>query len=297
MSQTRDDLLNQLKLVALEKVSQNLIPLPNLPRAVTEALRILRLPDYEYDDVARAIGTDAITSAQILRIANSVAFAGFGAATTLGQAIARVGKRSLEQMLLEIAARSVFSSKNEGINQSFRALWHHSVATALTAREIARARGGHTSPELVESTYLAGLLHDIGKPILAAFLLQAEERLVGSKVVNWLDANEWLTIINGSHRTIGLLLAATWNLTIPIREAIANSTEFQHGDPHSISNYVSLANLITKRAGIYVGSVNNEQVQSLIETGSVLIGLSLRSIDELQQRVSDEVNDRVKQES
>ncbi|MDZ4697099.1 MAG: HDOD domain-containing protein [Deltaproteobacteria bacterium] len=295
MSQTRDDLLNQLKLVALEKISQNLIPLPSLPRAVTEALRVLRLPDYEYDEVARAIGTDAVTSAQILRTANSVAFAGFGAATTLGQAIARVGKRSLEQFLLEVAARSVFSSKNDRINQSFRALWHHSVATALTSREIARARGGH--PELVESAYLAGLLHDIGKPILAAFLMQTEERLVGAKVVNWMDANEWLTIINGSHRTIGLLLAATWNMTIPIREAIANSTEFQHAEPHSISNYVSLANLITKRAGIYVGTVNDEQVQSLIETGSALIGLSLKSIDELQQRVSDEVNDRLKDES
>jgi len=292
VSLTRNDLLNQLKLVALDKVSQNEVPLPNLPRAVTEALRVLRLPDYDYDEVARAIETDAITSAQIVRLANSAAYAGFGAASTLGLSVARLGKRNLEQLLLEVAARAVFSSKNQRINQSFHALWHHSVATALTAREIAHLCGG-VSAERAEAAYLAGLLHDIGKPILAAFLLQSEERLVGSKVLNWLDANEWLDIINGSHRTIGLLLAATWNMTLPVREAIASSSEFQNDDPQNISNCVSLANLMMKRAGIYVGHVHAEQVQALVETGADIVGLGMRSIDELQARVSVEVTERL----
>ena len=69
------------------------------------------------------------------------------------------------------------------------------IAVATLSRDIAAMTTGANS----DTCYLAGLLHDVGKPVLAAMMLEAEKMLAKDKP-GWVDAELWSTTIEKAHR-------------------------------------------------------------------------------------------------
>ena len=89
-------------------------------------------------------------------------------------------------------------------------LWRHTMATGFYAKEIARARR-----RCVETSFLCGLLHDVGKPVLLANL-QSLQTDVGLQF----DDETVLAVLDGFHTDAGGLLAERWKLPPQIAEAI-----------------------------------------------------------------------------
>ena len=65
----------------------------------------------------------------------------------------------------------MFISRDPFIRQQFQGIWEHCLGVAHVARELA-ARTGLKA----DTAYLAGLFHDIGKPVVAALLLDLERQ-------------------------------------------------------------------------------------------------------------------------
>jgi putative nucleotidyltransferase with HDIG domain len=110
------------------------------------------------------------------------------------------------------------------------ALWHHSLTTATAAHRIAIAE--QLDRDQVAAAFLAGMLHDIGKLVLAMglpdqyakVLKQAGNRPGELQQIEMLE-------LRAAHTDVGAYLVGLWGLPNTIAEAIA-----YHEDPTQSPN-------------------------------------------------------------
>jgi putative nucleotidyltransferase with HDIG domain len=191
---------------------------------------------------------------------------------TIEQAVTRLGARQLRSVLVDFSARRLFESKNAAIRAATRGLWEHSVAVGVLSRAIAKRRRD-VDPE---AAYLAGLLHDVGKPVAASLLLEAERNL-NTTPEQWLTKEAWLDVIDECHREVGVALARSWELQDEIVLAIARAQKYSVDGPGSIASVVCFANALVKSQGIYTGACDVDAVQMLVRDG-----LELFKVDDEQ---------------
>ena len=272
----------------LRQLEADELELPSLPLAAVRTFALLADPDYQAADVARLIESDPLLAARLLRLVNSAAFAGRQPTTGIRDCVTRLGALQLRRFLVEMSAQQVIESRDPRIAEFCRGLWQHSLGVALMAREIARG----AAPAQAETAYLAGLLHDVGKPLLAALLVSAERRLLGSRTAIWIPAPQWLRFVVEKHRPVGLALVGKWGLPETVRRSIADSVEYDVQDPRSMSNAVRLANALAKLNGLYVGETDPEEAQSQRFVGQQLFGLDEAATDHLASEARAEIERR-----
>jgi putative nucleotidyltransferase with HDIG domain len=176
----------------------------------------------------------------------------------------------------------LFESRNPAIRRATRGLWEHSLAVAVLSRAIARRRRD-VDPE---AAYLAGLLHDVGKPVAASLLLEAE-RTTDMKPEEWLSRDAWLDVIQECHREVGTALARNWELQDDVVFAIARSQRYSVDGPGSIASVVCFANALVKSQGIYTGAFDLDAVQALIREGLELFKIDREMLDGLLSELHD----------
>ena len=136
-----------------------------LPANLTRALKLMDEPDVAIKEIASAISMDQALTAQILKLANSAYYGFVHPASTLHEAIARLGFRRTKTVLFTVSYSSSMGQSVKGYNLGQGVLWQHSVAVAMVAQKLAE-RITYPHPE---EAYVAGLLHDIGKLILEQY--------------------------------------------------------------------------------------------------------------------------------
>jgi putative nucleotidyltransferase with HDIG domain len=258
----------------LEGIHAGTLSLPSLPTAALRCIELLRSPKYTTAGLVAILGRDPLLTTQIVGRANAANQQGAAPARTLEQAIGRIGTRPLGTLLVEFSARRVFESRDAGIRQAFQQLWDHSVAVALLAQSLARRL--RADPDL---SYLAGLLHDVGKPVVGAILLEAE-RVASQKPRPWHSRDTWLQLVSLCHREVGFAMARAWQLPDEVLFAIARSDRYSADATASPVNLVCLANALVKREGIYPRVVDESELTPVIEEGTSLFGLGAQDIED-----------------
>jgi putative nucleotidyltransferase with HDIG domain len=266
----------RLARILVERIHKNKLVLPAMPLAARQCIDMLNDPQNGMTKVAVAIGRDPIIAPQVIRRSKSAIYGRNAKVKTIEQAVARLGARPLRQLLIDLSARKLFESRNPAIRKATRNLWEHSQAVATLSRSLAR-RLRDVDPEVA---YLSGLLHDVGKPVAAALLLDTE-RSVDAPPAEWLASGAWLGVVNECHREVGVALARSWELPEEILLAIARCDRYSPEGPSSPTSVVCLANALAKRAGIYAGDVDLAQVEALIYEGKVLFKLDDAQLDTL----------------
>lgn len=279
------DVARQVQEAVLRRVATDDLALPSLPAAAQRALDLLSRDDYELREIASLIEKDPLLAARLLRLANSAAFGGAQKVDSILGCVTRLGATEVRVLLFETAARQVLESHDRRIVEICRGLWEHSLAVAVLARDVAMAA---RSPA-AGGAYLAGLLHDVGKPILAAMLLEAEQRLLGKATRTWIVPETWLRLIAESHRNIGVALAERWGLPEEVGRSIQSCGEYDTAEPRSLANVVRFANALAKKAGVYVGAVDQDEIASLIFVGQQLFDLDAADADSLIEGLHDRV--------
>jgi len=279
-------LASELEGILLKRIQADQLFLPTMPAVATQVMEILRDPDAGMKEVAQVMERDPVLAARTLRMATSAAFAGAGTKITLQEALARLGTKVLKGLLVEASAQKLFVSNTPRINESLRALWEHSVAVGILARDVLALTGAVDS----DSAYLAGLLHDVGKPVVATILLEVERQLTDVYQRNWIDSGEWLQVIAKVHRVVGVALAERWQLPPAITACVKESAEYDKGDRASFVNAVCFANALAKKSGVYAGPIDAEDNDAIIMIGRSVMGISddvLRSLTKgLRERVA-----------
>jgi putative nucleotidyltransferase with HDIG domain len=236
-------------------------------------MRLLDDPKQTFKKVGDVVCKDPILASRVLRMANSAAFPGRSQATTLEQAISRMGIEGLKMAVCHYSMYQAFSSKDERIQAAFLGIWEHSLAVALIAKEIAGQLDASCGVD-PGTVYLAGLLHDVGKPVVASLLLEAEKLMAMHKSsMPWISHAVWRQVVDRSHRDIGVALAQRWSLPTAISDAIEHCVAYDLSVPYASSNIVCLANAFAKVQGLYAGDFDPAQVNALLVEGQRLLDL------------------------
>jgi len=273
----------------LARMEADDLVLPTMPLVVSKCLGLLDDPDLSLREVAQVIETDPLIAAQIVRLANVAARAPSSPIRSITDCVTRLGVSELQLFLIETAARRMFESTDKHIAQICRGVWGHSLAVAILTRDLVREARNARADE----GYLAGLLHDIGKPVVASLLLDAERRLRGTRTNNWIVPAVWLRIISSSHRGVGVALAGKWNLPQSVRNSIRDAGQFDPVEPHSLANAVRLANAISKLEGVYVGAMDEAETASTVSAGRALFGIDDAQLKYLTTYLKERVNERL----
>lgn len=199
--------------------------LPTLPTSYQRLVEVLRSPNSSMDDVAKVISTDPAMTARLLKLVNSAYFGLQKPVADVARAGALLG---LDRIMSLVLGQGIFSDCDvpdvEGF--SMEALWQHSVATASAAHKIATAE--KFDRDTIAAAFLAGMLHDIGKLVLAMGLPEQYSKVLQmarGKSPGELQQIEMLEL-RASHTDVGAYLVGLWGLPNTIAEAIA-----YHEDP------------------------------------------------------------------
>lgn len=146
------------------QILQQAVELPMLPRTAGEVIALASAEECDARALAGLIQHDPGLAAEVLRTANSPLFRSANQIVSLQQAIARMGVGRVRDIALAIALKAELfkASKYDAV---LRSSWRHAVGTASWAREIARLCRVNA-----ELSYLGGLLHDIGVPVVLRLL-------------------------------------------------------------------------------------------------------------------------------
>lgn len=187
--------------------------------------------------LAQHVQRDPTIAANVLRVANSAAFAPQVPILSLQQAISWLGMGEILSIAVSVWVRGqMFAVRDQ--EKLLSSFWQESVATACWAREIARF--GRTSVELA---HLCGLLQRIGRPVVVRLLVQ-----IGNGETSRLTNAERSRLIEEFESRAGLALAAAWTLPEPVVAAIAQRGEATPTGDWSLQlRQVRLAELMAAR--------------------------------------------------
>ena len=266
--------VDKLTDIILKRLDSDNLLVPAMPAIAVQCMRLLEDPNQTFRMVGELVGKDPLLASRVLRLANSAAFPARTPATTLEQAIPRMGTEGLKLALVHYSMYQAFSSRDARIQSAFRGIWEHSLAVALIAKEIAGQMAGQDAVD-PGVAYLAGLLHDVGKPVVAALLLEAEKLAsVHKSALPWISHNVWRRVVDRSHRNIGVALSRRWQLPAEISSAVEKCATYDAAFPHAYPNIVCLANAFAKQQGLYAGDADANQVAEAVAEGKRLLGLS-----------------------
>jgi HD-like signal output (HDOD) protein len=200
-------------------IADERLKIPVLPDVVSQVIGLINHPNADANTLARLIHKDQALAGYVLRVSNSPIFAGSREITTLRQAIARIGAKTLGKIALSVTMQGkVF--KADGYEVVMKDVWRQSLTAGAFAQEI-----GKMINDRNESLYLCGLLHSVGKPVI----LQALEDLRCEFDME-LSFEGGIALMDEFHRVVGRKVAEQWKLSEPVRHACIHYLEPEKSD-------------------------------------------------------------------
>jgi len=201
-----------------ERLRSAQLELPLPPRVATEVIALSRDDDADVGRLARLLHQDPALAGHVLRIANSPAYLPRSPIVSLQQAVTRLGLRLLSEIAL-VASVQCGVFRVPGHEDELKRIWRHALASGAFGREIARSLRSN-----VESAFLCGLLHTIGKPLV----LQTTIDLAGKLGVP-ARRDDVAALVAEFHVEAGGLLATRWGLPRAVCDAIALYQSYEPG--------------------------------------------------------------------
>lgn len=223
------------------------------------ALRMVHLladTDFVIEDLVDSANDDQVLAGQILKMANSNVYSGRVKIDTIKDALVRLGAYHVSNLAMAASQAALHVSKNDFVNGIMRELWFHSHACAIGSRWLA-LNTGHKL--MAEHSYLAGLVHDVGK----LHLLKALERLTSAGLAQAaLERGLLIEIFNEMHVEQGIRLMEHWNMPSIYRVVAAKHnieiTGNDRGAEDMVLAIVRVVNVATRKRELSVNNAEDE---------------------------------------
>lgn len=204
----------------LKQVVSRIQSLPSIPIVYTQLIEALQNPDTSLKEIGRIIGQDLAMTAKILQVVNSAFFGVQRHITDPIEAVTYLGADTVKALALTVSVFSQFDTRRvRGF--SIETLRDRGMVVATLARQIAKSL--HLSKSELEDAFLGGLLHELGKLILACNYPEQYEEVIHATNQRHIPAREVeLEVFGTTHAEVGAYLLWLWGLPDAVAEVVAH---------------------------------------------------------------------------
>lgn len=266
------------------------LELPTIPEVLVSLNDVIASDDSTSDDVAEVIAKDPAVSANVLRIVNSAYYGLQVRVSSISLAVSVLGFSMTKKVALKAAIFSKFANEKSTTPSEFfdpRAFWRHSIFTGVAARVIG-AESSKLKAHHAEDLYICGLLHDIGKIILAENVPDELDRVLEqAALTNRPQYEVEQEVLGFTHADVGSVLAIKWflpeDLTIAIRYHHQPTDDPFH---RALSALIHLSDHLASSAGhASTQKITTPELQHLAYEE---IGIDPDFVEELLPRIEQE---------
>jgi putative nucleotidyltransferase with HDIG domain len=234
----------------IQEILSSVEALPSLPSVVMEVMQLANQEGTKATDFEAVIRKDQALAAKVLKLVNSPFFAVRSKVTSISQAIVVLGFKSLKSLVLAAKTSRLLSRQLTPYGLDAGGSWKHAIGTAAVSRLLAKKAG--LGPDAQEELFVAGLLHDVGKIVLAPHISRFQTDFDATLRRNEGNLVQTETELVGiSHPDVGGRMARKWKLD-PVLESLIQ----EHHSLESISSEtmplhaVQCANAICHKLGL-----------------------------------------------
>lgn len=218
--------------------------IPPLPDVVVNLLGLLNNADTEPQDLEKHLHFDPVLVAKMLGMVNSPFYGLQRKMTSIKDAIMVLGFGGLRSLLLASGTAKHLQGDFRCYGHDELGLWKHSLVVACSAKTLAAATG--QSSGKVEELFIGGLLHDIGKMLLAPYL-----RDKGVKITAVDDVAEAeKSVVGLDHAEAGALVVDKWGLGPAIQDVLSHLLDREGAEDPTAVAIIRLAEAAALDLGI-----------------------------------------------
>jgi putative nucleotidyltransferase with HDIG domain len=188
--------------------------IPPFPAALVFILRSCDSDNPSAAEVARAVSMEEILAARVVRAANAANLAPVQPVDNVVAAVSRLGTTAVRGIATAYFLTKSFAPAFASSGLDRERLWRHNLAVASAS---AGASGGADRA----NAYFAGLVHDVGKMILAVEFGSTYGRCVAEAARSGVDlAQVEAEVLGLDHAEVGANAAEQWHFAPDVIEAI-----------------------------------------------------------------------------
>lgn len=217
--------------------------LPSLPHVLIKLLQACRDDRVCFDTITDIINKDVALCAKVIAVANSPVYGHVRHHNNLKHILLALGLDTIKSIAITASVQQFFSRYSNKKIHFLKQFWRHTLACATIARSLARL----TSYKYIDEAYIAGLLHDVGKLVLANHAGADYTDLIhGAHPADELLALEKENF-NIGHDALGANLLSRWG----VNDAICDAVRFHHQSQdeievaHQLVKILSVANMLS----------------------------------------------------
>ena len=205
---------------ALKALHRELIARGQLGSPPEITMRLIAMVDGDTSirDIAALIARDAVLTASILRLANSVMYAVRHRVVSIPEAARQLGLARVREVAIALSLWNRVEAPHTPGRAIRLALWTHASGVAVASRVLAEAAGlpGNDAYE----AYTAGLLHDVGVLLLGFHFGASYWALIGSSPDGPVLVGREEEAFGCHHATVGAWLLEHWSLPMSLIAAV-----------------------------------------------------------------------------
>lgn len=259
-----------------------------VPTLSSHSARVLQMGDKVMDadinELVLLVRSDAASAAELMRLANSPYFRRGSQVDGIDEAIIRLGRREVYNLLAEITTRSLFEPKvrqlYDLLPQHWYRLQHHAVTTAFGAGWLST----FLKAGAYEAAFISGMFHDIGK--LGA--LYSLGTLVLARAFEFtVSFTACAQMMESTHTAMGCAMLTQWQIVgAPLEVCARLHTNIAPNDPYFKTLHMVriISSLDTLRDNAFVPPGLDEELRASLAALSIddrqlaIIAAKLQSI-------------------
>lgn len=275
--------MQQIPITIREEIET--INVASIPHILLRFLTVVEDDRSSIKELATLVGQDPALCTRFLTVANSPALRREKDIISIEQCMITLGTRLARTLAACLAIQSVFARTAGEVLYDFRGFWGHSLRVAEMSRAIAVKKGYIDS----EEAYLAGLIHDIGLPLLLGIEGDRYGELLLRSIDESVLSDIEKPIIGTDHAAVGAWMVDHWKLSSFVSDAV----QFHHKTLDEIVNADPLSQIVWSS---HVISGYNEKLDLMLmghtpdlTTVMSVLGIDIKDVAAIRDQASEQV--------